>query len=106
MRYLILLLALIIPGCNFIDAIPAHSPDKQDKQEQKDSSVSEAEVWKELALSIEKGVHRDTDDVVFTAENLKTMGRLSDISRIEPLRKKLVRIDETNRAEIAAGILK
>jgi len=108
LRYLILLLAVFLPGCNFLDALPTPSPnDKQEqKEEKKTPAVSEAEVWKELALSIEKGVHRDTDDVVLTVENLKTMGRLTDISRIDGLRKKLVKIDETNRSEIAKEVLK
>jgi hypothetical protein len=108
LRYLILLMAVFLSGCNFLDAIPTPSPDgeKEQKEEKKTPAVSEDEVWKELALSIAKGVHRDTDDVVLTAENLKTMGRLTDISRVDEFRTKLTKIDETNRDAIAAKVSK
>lgn len=95
---------LLILGCNLIDAIPTPKPDDKKDDAQKEDVVSEADVWKKLAQSVTAGVHTNTDQVVLAAENLKTMGDLKDLSRLDEMRKKRVEITDANKESVAATV--
>lgn len=99
------LVLLMLLGCNLIDAIPAPKPDDgKDDTPPKEDVVSEADVWKKLAQSVTAGVHTNTDQVVLAAENLKTMGDLTDLSRLDAMRKKRVEITDENKESVAATV--
>jgi hypothetical protein len=49
-------------------------------------TVPEAQVWSDLADWCEAGQCQDTDEVIRLAEGLKTLGKLSDLSRLDKYR--------------------
>lgn len=66
---------------------------------------TEAEVWESLAVYIESGqlgiLNSHTDHVILIVEELKSLGKLTDISRIDPWRGHRAAIGTDNRTQIA-----
>lgn len=104
MRYLIACGLLALCGCNLVSG-PSVNPDAPQPDVKPDvQPVSQQEYWEELAKHIEAGNIADTDVLILTLNRLDKRGIQLDRGRVSEWSEKLVRIDASNRQQIADKI--
>ena len=94
-------LALLVftTGCSLMTNDNPDKPDNTDGQVQPDDRTYPAsEHWDSLANLIENGMVRHTDEILWIADRLKTLGHVEDLSRVDKYRAKREILDESNRS--------
>jgi hypothetical protein len=79
---------ILLAGCNLMPA-PGdreRTPPADDKEVV--SPVSEQAYWDEIAKHIEAGSYNSSDEVVLAANQLKNVGRVKDLTRLDAVSKK------------------
>ena len=103
MRRLILtaLMCITLTGCSLFISDGPTKPDNTDEQVQPDDTKKTypaEEHWGSLAALVENGLIRHTDEILWVADNLKALGHVSDLARVEKYRGKRETLDTSNRA--------
>lgn len=111
-RFLILLLLLILPGCNLLN-LPDQGKTDQGT-DQKDDSPSpnpspspagkESDYWEALAKLVEADRFQNTDQILGVVSSQKQLGNLKDDARVSEFKAKRVQIDQANRAAVASKL--
>lgn len=98
---LVLALLLTLTGCSYLNNDGATRPDNTDEQVQPlpdGQSYPASEHWDSLADLVERGMIRHTDEILWIADNLKALGHVEDLGRVDKYRAKRETLDESNRA--------
>ena len=102
---LILALLLTLTGCSFLNSDGVTPPDNTDDQVQPEpqpepdgKTYPASEHWDSLANLVERGMIRHTDEILWIADNLKALGHIEDLGRVDKYRAKRETLDESNRA--------
>jgi len=96
----ILAATMALTGCSFLNSDGVTPPDNNDEQvlPEPGKKYPAAEHWNSLANMVERGMVRHTDEILWIADNLKTLGHVEDLGRVEKYRAKRETLDESNRA--------
>jgi len=93
---------MFIAGCSFIQDGPSDPVDPTDDTVNPEPGpdtkpYTADEHWDALAKLVSSGGIRHTDEIIWVAERLKSLNYLTDITRVDKYRKKMVTLDESNR---------
>ena len=114
MRFLtIILLLLILPGCNLLN-LPDQGKTDQGTDQKDDSQPSpnpspspagkESDYWEALAKLVEADRFQNTDQILGVVASQKQMGNLKDDARVSEFKAKRIQIDQANRAAVASKL--
>ena len=98
---LILAGLMTLSGCSFLNTdivVPDNTDEQVLPEPDPGKKYPASEHWDSLANMVERGMIRHTDEILWIADNLKTLGHVEDLGRVEKYRAKRETLDESNRA--------
>ena len=97
---LILAGLMTLSGCSFLNSDVVTPDNNNDEQvlPEPGKKYPASEHWDSLADMVERGLIRHTDEILWIADNLKTLGHVEDLGRVEKYRAKRETLDASNRA--------
>jgi len=103
---IVLALLFILAGCSFLNSEDGLvKPDNTDdlvhpepQPEPGPKVYPASEHWESLANLVEAGHVRHTDEIMWIADRLESLGHVSDLARVEKYRAERAKLDESNRS--------